>query len=222
MIAVANLSLDKLDSPDPLVAGTDITYTLHAHNAGPSTAPNVTIQDSLPDSVTVVSVNGGLGGACVPGVPGDALHPTRCAYATLGPGATATMTLVVRVKPGDHQLVTNEATVASDVLDPDTSNNTATATTSIRVADLTLAKTSDAATYKPSSQITYTFTVTNNGPGNAQNVVVTDVLPIDRQRPRRRPRPGCTLAATTATCNLGTIAPLASRTVTIAIVLKGK
>ena len=52
MIAVANLSLDKLDSPDPLVAGTDITYTLHAHNAGPSTAPNVTIQDFLPDSVT--------------------------------------------------------------------------------------------------------------------------------------------------------------------------
>ena len=41
VIAVADLSLDKLDSPDPLVAGTDITYTLHAHNAGPSTAPNV-------------------------------------------------------------------------------------------------------------------------------------------------------------------------------------
>ena len=34
--------------------------------------------------------------------------------------------------------------------------------------------------------------------------------------------PSCTLAGTTATCNLGTMAPLASRTLTIAIVLKGK
>ena len=55
------MSIDKTDSPDPLVAGTDITYTLHAHNAGPSTAPNVTIRDFLPDSVAVVSVNGASG-----------------------------------------------------------------------------------------------------------------------------------------------------------------
>ena len=65
VIAAADVSLDKSDSPDPLVAGTDITYTLHAHNAGPSIAPNVTIQDFLPDSVAVVSVNGGAGGTCV-------------------------------------------------------------------------------------------------------------------------------------------------------------
>ena len=182
------MSIDKSGSPDPLVAGTDITYTLHAHNAGPSTAPNVTIRDFLPDSVTVLSVNGGAGGSCVPGVPGDAGHPTRCAYATLAPTATATMVIVVRVKPGDHRVVTNEATVSSDVLDPDTSNNSASATTTIRVADLKLVKTSDADVYKPSSQITYTLTVTNNGPGDAENVVVKDALPLQQQRPGRRPR----------------------------------
>ena len=46
--------------------------------------------------------------------------------------ATRTMAIVVRVKPGDHKLVSNEATVASDVLDPDLSNNIASATTAIR------------------------------------------------------------------------------------------
>lgn len=132
------------------------------------------------------------------------------------------MTLIVRVKPGDHRVVTNEATVASDVLDPDTSNNTATATTSVRIADLAIAKTSDADAYKPSSQITYTIAVTNKGPGNAENVVVTDVLPLSANDRVAVLDPACTLAATTATCNLGTIAPLGSRTVTIAIVLKGK
>ena len=34
--------------------------------------------------------------------------------------------------------------------------------------------------------------------------------------------PSCTLAGTTATCNLGTMAPLTSRKLTIVIVLKGK
>ena len=45
------------------------------------------------------------------------------------------------------------------------SNNIASATTAIRIADLGIVKTSDADTYKPSSQITYTITVVNNGPG---------------------------------------------------------
>jgi uncharacterized repeat protein (TIGR01451 family) len=222
VIAVADLSLDKTDSPDPLVAGTDITYTLHAHNAGPSTAPNVVIRDFLPDSVSVLSVNGGVGGTCVPGIPGDPLHPTRCTYAALAPSATATMVIVVRVKPGDHKVVSNEATVVSDVLDPDMSNNLASATTVIRIADLKIVKTSDADTYKPSSQITYTMTVTNNGPADAENVIVTDALPLSSNDRVAVLDASCTLVGSVATCSLGTIAPLASRTVTIAIVPKGK
>jgi uncharacterized repeat protein (TIGR01451 family) len=221
VVAVADLSLDKTDSPDPLVAGTDITYTLHAHNGGPSTAPNVKIQDFLPNSVDVLSV-GGAGGSCVPGVPGDPSHPTQCTYATLASGATATMTTVVRVKPGDHPVVNNEARVSSDVLDPDTTNNTASATTSVRVADLKIVKTSDADVYKPSSQITYTLAVTNNGPGNAENVQVTDALPLTSQDRVAVLDPSCTLAGAIVTCNLGTLAPLANRNVTIAIILKGK
>ena len=92
----------------------------------------------------------------------------------LAPGATKTMTLVVRVKPGDHRVMTNEATVASERARSGLSNNNASATTAIRIADLGIMKASDADTYKPSSQITYTITVINNGPGDAQNVVVTD------------------------------------------------
>jgi uncharacterized repeat protein (TIGR01451 family) len=222
VIAVADVSLTKSDSPDPLVAGTDITYTLQAHDAGPSTAPNVVIRDPLPDSVSVVSVDGGPGGTCVPGVPGDPAHPTQCTYGSVASGATKTMTLVVRVNLGDHRIVTNEASVSSDVLDPDLSNNAASATTAIRIADLGIVTTSDAASYKPSSQITYSITVTNNGPGNAESVVVTDPLPLDANDRVAVLDPTCTLAGTTATCALGTMAPLASRTLTIAIVPKGK
>jgi uncharacterized repeat protein (TIGR01451 family) len=132
------------------------------------------------------------------------------------------MTVVVHVNPGDHRLVTNEATVASDVLDPDLSNNTASATTTVRIADLGIVKSSDADTYKPSSQITYKLTVVNNGPGDAANVVVTDPLPLGANDRVAVLDSTCTLAGPTATCNLGTMAPLTSRSVTIAIVPKGK
>jgi uncharacterized repeat protein (TIGR01451 family) len=222
VFAVADLSLTKTDSPDPLIGGTNITYTLTAHNAGPSTAPSVIIRDPLPGSVTVVSVDGGPGSTCVSGTPGDPAHPTQCAYTTVAPGDTKTMTLVVSVNPGDHQVVTNEASVASSVVDPDLSNNQASTTTAIRIADLGIVKTSDAATYKASSQITYSITVVNNGPGNAENVVVTDPLPLGSNDRVAVLDSSCTLAGTTATCSLGTMAPLASRTLTIAIVPKGK
>ena len=221
ILAVSDLSLTKSDAPDPLVAGTNITYTLTVHNGGPSTATSVVIQDLLPSVVTVVSVSS-VGGTCVPGVPGDPAHPTRCTYGTLAPSATRTMTLVVSVNPGDNRVVTNEATVSSPVLDPDLSNNTASATTSVQVADVGIQTTSDADTYKASAQITYTLTVINNGPGNASNVVVTDPLPLSANDRVAILDPACTLTGFTATCNLGTMAPLSIRTLTIAIVPKGK
>jgi uncharacterized repeat protein (TIGR01451 family) len=132
------------------------------------------------------------------------------------------MVIVVRVKAGDHRVVNNEARVASDVLDPDTTNNSASATTAVRVADVKIVKTSDADVYKPSSKITYTLTVANNGPGNAESVKVTDALPLSSQDRVAVLDPSCTLAGAVATCNLGTLAPLASRTLTIAIIPKGK
>ena len=44
----ADLSLTKTDSPDPVLAGELLTYTLTAHNAGPQDATGVTLTDTLP------------------------------------------------------------------------------------------------------------------------------------------------------------------------------
>jgi hypothetical protein len=48
--------------------------------------------------------------------------------------------------------------------------------TQIRVTDLEIVKTSDSSVYKSSATVAYTLTVHNNGPADAQNVVVTDNL----------------------------------------------
>jgi hypothetical protein len=63
--------------------------------------------------------------------------------------------------------------------------------------------------------------VTNNGPGDAENVVVTDNLPLESKDHVAVLDPSCSLAGSLVTCNLGTIGPLAGRTITIAIVPKG-
>ena len=51
----ADLSLTKSDSPDPVLAGELLTYTLAVQNAGPSSAAGVTLSDTLPAGVTYES-----------------------------------------------------------------------------------------------------------------------------------------------------------------------
>src|SRR6476469_3681645 len=57
----ADLSLSKTDSPDPVVAGSNLTYTITVHNPATSTGPatNVVVTDNLPSQVDFVSATGG-------------------------------------------------------------------------------------------------------------------------------------------------------------------
>ena len=69
--SVADLALTK-NGPASAVAGdgTGFDWTLSVHNNGPSTAANVTITDTVPAGVAIVSVTM-PGGSCTAGVPGD-------------------------------------------------------------------------------------------------------------------------------------------------------
>jgi uncharacterized repeat protein (TIGR01451 family) len=180
--AVANLGLTKTDSPDPVVAGETMSWTLSVTNGGPSTARNVVVRDLVPagTSVGAVSVGGGPG-SCIAGVPGDATRPTTCTFDSLVNGATRTMTITVRVLPETTGLIHNDASVASDTVDPDNSNNLAHADTTVKTrAKLTISKEARAGTLGPVAgmPLDYVITVTNDGgPSVARTVRVTDTLP---------------------------------------------
>ena len=60
---------------------------------------------------------------------------------------------------------------------PTPANNTASATVTPQQADLALAKTVSNPTPNVGDTITYTVTLTNNGPDAATSVQVTDLLP---------------------------------------------
>ena len=75
-----DLSICKTDSPDPVVVGSPLEYTITVFNDGPSAATNVTVTDELPADVTFVSASASAGLGCL------GVLTVTCDLGTLAPG----------------------------------------------------------------------------------------------------------------------------------------
>jgi uncharacterized repeat protein (TIGR01451 family) len=129
--ASADLAVAKADSPDPVLTGKDLTYTLTVSNAGPSAAANAVLDDSLPANTTFRSLAAPAGWSCTtPAVGGTGI--VHCDTASLAAGASASFTLVVRVSgAAGGTTLSNTATVSSATADPNTGNNADTEPTTV-------------------------------------------------------------------------------------------
>jgi uncharacterized repeat protein (TIGR01451 family) len=121
----ADVSVTKTDSPDPVIAGELLTYTVRVDNAGPLTARSVELVDEFSRRVRVRSVRTTQGGC-------NLKHRTlRCALGDLSGGESATVTIVVR--PRRQGSLTNSASASAiEPPDPNAANNTATAVTTVQ------------------------------------------------------------------------------------------
>src|SRR5262249_12591335 len=133
----------------------------------------------------------------------------------LANGANANATIVVTA-PSTPGTITNTATVAGNQTDPNTANNTASATTQVQAlsADLSITKTGPA-TVGAGQSFTYTLAVQNGGPSDATGVAVTDTLPTGVGFVSASS--GCTNASGTVTCTVGALASGANASVTIVV-----
>ena len=174
-----DLSITKTDSPDPVVAGTTLTYTITVTNSATATALNVTVKDTIPANTTFLSATSSTFSCS--GVLVGGTGTLTCTNAFLAQNEVDTITLMVNVDPATPKgtMLSNTATVSSDDTDPTPGNNSATQKTLVDTqADLAVTKLEFPHPLLISSEdIHYTITVTNAGPSNATNFVLSDPTP---------------------------------------------
>ena len=124
----ADLRLTKDDSPDPVMARASLTYTITAQNLGPGVATGVTLTDPLPENATFVSATT-TQGSCVRTGSGKTDGLLTCSLGNITAFNSVTVTIVI--SPSRDGTLTNTATVRANTPDPDTTNNAATATTTV-------------------------------------------------------------------------------------------
>ncbi|GAA5155440.1 DUF11 domain-containing protein [Nocardioides marinquilinus] len=213
--ARADLAITKQASPEPVDAGSEITYTLTVTDNGPNPATGTVVSDTLPADTTFVSATV-PGGSCT-----QANGTVTCTLGTVNNGATRAVTVVARVQPGFTGTgVTNVATVTSDVSDPVPGNNAASAASTVTTsADVAVTKVGTPTNPVPGRDVTYTITATNNGPSTARSVVVADTLPTafltSPAVTATTPSGTCTVTGRSVSCPVGALAPGASATVTV-------
>lgn len=120
---LADLSITKTDSRDPVLVNSQFQYSLQINNLGPSPATNVVVTDSLPAQLSFVSATP-TQGSCSFSSP-----TVTCQLGTLSPGANATV--VITVTGSTPVTVNNTATVSATEPDSNSSNNSSSQSTKI-------------------------------------------------------------------------------------------
>ncbi|HEX5762629.1 MAG TPA: hypothetical protein VFY04_05865 [Solirubrobacterales bacterium] len=122
----ADLAVSKSDSPDPVVVGTTLTYTVQVVNRGPSPALGVRLTDKLPQSLDNIAVSTTQGTCAVNG------RTVNCDLGVIGVGTGATIpTVAISGTPTRPGRITNSATVRSRTRDPRAGNDLVTESTRV-------------------------------------------------------------------------------------------
>ena len=207
-----NISVTKTADQGTINAGDTAAFTIVVTNNGPGTANNVTVNDPLP---------AGVAWSISPAVTGCSITSgtLSCTFATLDEGASKTIHISGVTDAQDCGTLSNTATVAADNEGSDQTDNSDTATITVKCATIQVTKTPDQGTVSAGDPIGFTITASNSGAGSASGVTVTDTLPTDAGLSwtidAAGSDSGCSITAGVLSCNFGTIAAGGSKHVHI-------
>lgn len=179
VINSVTLAVTKSATPSEAIAGDSVQYTIRvANDASDSpSAGNVIITDDLPAGSASVTIQSEPSPASCTILPNND-NPTqlRCGPYTILFNQSVEIKYTVEVGADAQNPFTNNLSVTCDQC---TSEQTAHTTTHIiRESDLSITKEADkSSVIAGDDSVSYTLTVTNDGPSDAANVVVTDNLP---------------------------------------------
>jgi uncharacterized repeat protein (TIGR01451 family) len=199
--AQIDLLVNKVDTPDPVARFTNMTYTVTVQNQGPSVATNVVLTENLPHTyLNYISATSSQGSCGAP-----VAHVMTCNMGNLEVGATATVTITMSADLLGTD--TNTVSVTATEFDTNTVNNTVSENTTVQLgADLSFSKLATPDPVIAGNAVFYYLKVTNNGPANASNTVITDTLPTGVVFDSYTASQGsCSHSAGVVTCNLGLV-----------------
>ncbi len=174
-VAIADLSLVKTVSNTNPDVTDNITFTLTVTNDGPSVATGIIVTDPIPSGFNHIS-----------NTSGGAYNPASGLWniPTLGIGATTTIDITVSINTLGSYINVAEITAVNEI-DPDSTPGNGDINEDDQdevqvfprvITDIEVTKTVDSFNPEVGDQITFTVTITNNGPSNATGIVVEDVI----------------------------------------------
>ena len=119
----SDLAISVSTVPEPVFVGSNVTYSITVNNLGPDVAPNVIVSDLLPPNFNLLSVATSQGTLTVSN------GSLTCSLGALQPNGFSLITVVGTVLA--EGILTNQATVVSDLPDLTAANNSATARTTV-------------------------------------------------------------------------------------------
>jgi large repetitive protein len=159
------------------IPGTDIIYTATVVNNGPAPATGpVAVSNTLPVGMTLVPTGSGA----TPFTCTASGQVVTCTDSGILPVGTVSFPIKVHLAASlPLGIVNNPATISSPSIDANPANNGTTDATSVTpVGDLALAMTRDN-TPIAGANVSYTMTITNNGPSDSSSFHLSNVMPAN-------------------------------------------
>ena len=182
----ADLSLTKNKTPNPVAQGSNMTSTIVLHNNGPLAATSpIRVTDQLAAGETFVSATG-TNWSC-----SEAGGVVTCSYVNLPINNDSTPLSIVTTATS-AVVLTNTACTGSSAIggsthpegDVNVANDcqNASSNSTGQIADLSIVKSIPVAADNPllatDNSLTYRLTISNAGPNDSTNVVITDAIPM--------------------------------------------
>jgi len=176
---LADLAMTLTDSPDPVIAGSQLTFTATVRNKGPSEARGVVISDELPKELQKprYSIDGGTTWN---------LWQGRLNLETINAGSDKQVLILGWTDPSSSGLIMNTAGVESKTRDPNPDNNKAglVRTEVLTRSDLSIVQKDQPEMATTGENITYRMAVLNAGPSDARRTKLELLLPEPLRNPR--------------------------------------
>ncbi|TKC02826.1 T9SS type B sorting domain-containing protein, partial [Pedobacter frigoris] len=173
---VKNSALSVLkNGPGTISSGEAITYTIAISNAGPSEAVGAKLSDIVPAEVKNVSWTSAVTGGSVVSAGASGTGNTVGLTATVPANGTILVTVTGKVDAVYSGALINKATITpSEAGKPAISSQVTTIVKNVSALRITKTGVAEAIA---GQQMKYVIKVANDGPGTAQNAVITDAIP---------------------------------------------